>query len=82
MAEPGVDIILAGGDDIIIHLHDESAASKIIECTRKAYSGECGRSMSVGVGNDSREAVINLRQAKLMRGNRIVGINGESGGTE
>jgi hypothetical protein len=78
-AEPGVEIILAGGDDIVVCLRRESAAPELIERVRKAYRRECGRSMSVGVGDDSREAVINLRQAKLMGRNRVVGMNEEYG---
>ena len=75
-AEPGVEIMMAGGDDLVVYLRRESAAPELIERMRKAFREECGRSMSVGVGSDSREAAINLRRAKLMGRNRVVGVDG------
>lgn len=74
-ADQNAEIILAGGDDLVVRLQCESAALEIIERIRKAYSDECGRTISAGVGSDSREAAMNLRLAKLMGRNRIVGIN-------
>lgn len=78
-ADPEAEIILAGGDDFVVRFQHESAAPEFIERLRKAYSAECGRTMSVGIGNDSREATMNLRQAKLMGRNRVVGYKYESG---
>ena len=76
-AVTGAEIILAGGDDLVVRLPGESipvSVSGLIDRLRRDYRSTCGKTLSVGVGCDTREAVLNLRRAKLMGGNRVEGI--------
>jgi GTP cyclohydrolase III len=67
-----VDVIAAGGDDIIVSWPAEVVSQQKIEEVRNAFLQLSGRSMSVGIGTSPREAAENLHRAKLMGKNQAI----------
>ena len=50
-------------------------STELRTATRQELSGPTALTRSCSGRHDTREAVINLRRAKLMGGNRVVGIH-------
>jgi CRISPR/Cas system-associated protein Cas10 (large subunit of type III CRISPR-Cas system) len=67
-----VDVIVAGGDDLIVSWPDGSLATTDVHRIRHIFHDSCGRTMSAGVGFSLSEAAANLRRAKLAGKDRIV----------
>ena len=66
------DIVIAGGDDLLVCFPKDAMNEADIETLRKEFFEECGRSISVGVGSSAAEAASNLRRAKLLGKDRLV----------
>lgn len=71
-SRPGVDVIIAGGDDLVACWQQEHIDLKFIEAARQAFLEASGRTISVGVGSSLSEASSNLRRAKLMGKDKVV----------
>jgi CRISPR/Cas system-associated protein Cas10 (large subunit of type III CRISPR-Cas system) len=71
-SHPGVDVIIAGGDDLVASWHGKAVDFALIEAVRNKFAQACGKTMSAGVGFTASEATGNLRRAKLMGKNRVV----------
>lgn len=75
-SSPDVEIIIAGGDDLLIKynpaLHDKS----LLEEVSAIFKARTNHSMSCGVGEDIPQSVQNLYLAKLYGKNRIRGFSG------
>jgi CRISPR/Cas system-associated protein Cas10 (large subunit of type III CRISPR-Cas system) len=67
-----VDIIVAGGDDLVASWPDASIELADVHELRRIFFRNCGRTMSVGVGYSAAEAVANLRRAKLTGKDKVV----------
>jgi GTP cyclohydrolase III len=68
----GVTIYVCGGDDLVASFADGGISTPDIEKLRQEFHSACGQSISVGIGASAKEAVDNLRRAKLLGGDRIV----------
>lgn len=67
-----IEIILYGGDDLLIKYNDVSNHLNIIQIARTNYFDCCGHYISCGCGNTLNIAMENLRKAKLMGRNHFV----------
>lgn len=65
-------VILAGGDDILLSVPREKYRKELIQELQQAFLATTGISISFGVGNTIEAAYINLRRAKTNRGDKIV----------
>lgn len=66
------DVVIAGGDDLIVSWSRDAIDLDQIELMRNAFSKVSGRTVSVGIGFSASEATSNLRRAKLMGKDKIV----------
>lgn len=71
-SDPRADVIIAGGDDLVVFWPQESIELEQIEKMRHAFYMESGRTISVGAGSSLSEASANLRRAKLMGKDKVV----------
>jgi hypothetical protein len=71
-ARPAADVIIAGGDDLVVCWPQESIETEQIEKMRHTFFTESGRTISAGVGSSLSEASANLRRAKLMGKDKVV----------
>jgi hypothetical protein len=69
----GIEIIILGGDDILIK-YDYLRHSEIIDEIKSLFQNITGNSMSCGVGNSIPQAIQNLHLAKLYGKNQVRGI--------
>lgn len=67
-----IEIILYGGDDLLIKYDDVSDHLNIIQVARKNYFDCCGHYISCGCGDTLNIAMENLRKAKLMGRNHFI----------
>lgn len=67
-----IEIILYGGDDLLIKYNDTSDHLNIIQMARKKYFDCCGHYISCGCGDALKVAMENLRKAKLMGRNHFI----------
>lgn len=65
-------VILAGGDDILLSVPREKYRKELIQKLQQVFLATTGITISFGVGNTIEAAYINLRRAKTNRGDRIV----------
>ena len=63
---PTVEVILAGGDDLLARWTLGAVSLADVEAVRDAFLKFCGQSLSVGVGQSAGRAAYNLRRAKLL----------------
>ena len=68
----GLDVIIAGGDDLVAAWRGEIIDFALIEEVRNHFVQACGKTMSAGIGFTASEATGNLRRAKLMGKNKVV----------
>lgn len=66
-------IRLFGGDDLIAEFSDSSLSAIEINHFRKNFEFRCGVTISAGIGISVKDALSNLRRAKLSGKNRLVG---------
>ena len=69
---PDVKVIVAGGDDLVASWPEGSVEISKLEELRSSFHKTCGRTMSIGVGTSTTEAVHNLHRAKLMGKDQVV----------
>ena len=69
---PNIEIILFGGDDLLIYYDDFEKDMEIINAARNNYFNRCGHYISCGCGNTINLAMENLRKAKLMGKNHFL----------
>lgn len=67
-----IEIILYGGDDLLIKYDEVSNHLNIIQAARKNYFDCCGHYISCGCGDTLNIAMENLRKAKLMGRNHFI----------
>lgn len=65
-------IILAGGDDILLSVPREKYRKELIQELQQAFLAITGITISFGVGNTIEAAYINLRRAKTRKDDKIV----------
>ncbi len=65
-------VILAGGDDILLSVPREKYRKELIQKLQQAFFTTTGITISFGVGNTVEAAYINLRRAKTNKGDKIV----------
>lgn len=65
-------VILAGGDDILLSVPREKYRKELIQKLQEAFLATTGITISFGVGNTIEEAYINLRRAKTRKDDKIV----------
>ena len=70
--ELGAEIIICGGDDLVVCWETGSVTDVDIKLIRASFFDICGRTISVGIGANSHEATNNLRRAKLLGKDRAV----------
>ena len=68
---PGADVVVSGGDDLIVCWEKEPDA-RWIELLRQSFEQDCERTLSVGVGKSTKGATESLRRAKLQGKNNLV----------
>jgi hypothetical protein len=67
-----VDVIAAGGDDLLISWEFAAITETDIHSVRSGFFGQCGCTLSVGIADRLSEAANNLRRAKLLGKDCIV----------
>lgn len=67
-----VTILLVGADDILFSSTDITLEK--LEALRKFYLNKSNLTVSIGVGDNVREAIMNLKEAKVSGKNIIKGI--------
>jgi hypothetical protein len=65
-------VILAGGDDILLSVPRENYRKELIQKLQQAFLTTTGITISFGVGNTVEAAYINLRRAKTRKDDKIV----------
>ncbi|MEL6675274.1 MAG: mCpol domain-containing protein [Bacteroidota bacterium] len=70
---PEIEIIIIGGDDLLIKYPEETYAYKLLEEIRAIFSENMNHqnTFSCGVGKSIEEAIQNLDKAKLFGKNQI-----------
>jgi len=71
-AAMGGDIVVAGGDDLLLRLPAEYFDLDVLERLRKSFQALTGCSLSIGVATELDGAYLNLRRAKARGGDVIV----------
>ena len=69
---PGTRIIVLGGDDLVATWPTKEIDLNIIMELQKRFEFHSSRTISVGIGANSRAALENLHRAKLLGRNRII----------
>ena len=69
----GVKIHLFGGDDLIAEFTNPLNTLEQIELFREQFKIQSGVTISAGIGENIENALTNLRRAKLLGKNRLVG---------
>ena len=72
-AQPGVDVILSGGDEMLIRYDPTVIGITFLENIRRIFVSKTGISLSCGVGISISESIHNLRLAKLYGKNQTRG---------
>jgi hypothetical protein len=72
-SKDGIEIIILGGDDILIRYDTLKHGNELLEEIRNTFKARTGNSMSCGVGKDIPESIWNLHLAKLHGKNMIKG---------
>ncbi len=72
-AREGVDVLIAGGDDLLIRFDNTLHGIELLNEIRETYSSRTGVRLSCGTGVSVIESVNNLRLAKLYGKNQIRG---------
>ncbi len=72
-AKSDVEIIILGGDDILIKYNDVKHNKDFLVEIARIFKDYTGLTMSCGVGGEITESVYNLRLAKLYGKNQIRG---------
>ncbi len=73
-SKKGIEIIILGGDDILISYSFLEEEKKLLEDVRNKFFTRTGNTMSCGVSDDLPEAIWNLHLAKLYGKDIIRGI--------
>jgi len=71
--ETDIEIIIAGGDDLLIVTENGKIPKKLLNKIRNIFkkSNSQNATMSCGIGNSIQEAIFNLERAKLLGKDRI-----------
>jgi CRISPR/Cas system-associated protein Cas10 (large subunit of type III CRISPR-Cas system) len=64
-------VIFAGGDEVLAQVSPRNTTSAKLRNIQHAYRAACGRTLSVGIGTTTANAVDALRRAKLQGRNRV-----------
>ncbi|WP_157538058.1 mCpol domain-containing protein [Microbacterium sp. Root280D1] len=72
----GGTIVFAAGDEVLAHLPNECDLTQI-DALRTQFHTESGLTVSCGVGDNPRQATLNLHLAKLRGKNRTQELRGE-----
>jgi len=67
-----VNILLIGADDILFS--SSSISREKLEVLKEFYSNKSSLTVSIGVGNNIKETMLNLKEAKVSGKNIIKGI--------
>lgn len=70
----GIEIIILGGDDLLIKFDSKKYGQMLIEEIRAHYKSKTGTSLSCGIGKSIPESIQNLRLAKLYGKNQTKGL--------
>jgi hypothetical protein len=68
-------VIVAGGDDILLSVPCENYRKELIQKLQQAFFATTGITISFGVGKTIEAAYINLRRAKTSKDDKIVEFN-------
>jgi len=71
----GVEIVIIGGDDLLIRYEGEKLTKAVVEDVRKLFKSKTGISMSCGIGANITESIQNLHLAKLYGRDQIRGLS-------
>ena len=72
-AKGDIDIIISGGDDLLIQYDFNKYGTYILDEVRAIFTNKTGLSISCGFGDDIAQSINNLRLAKLYGKNQIKG---------
>jgi hypothetical protein len=72
VASMGGDIVVAGGDDILLRVPPGTFDSDVLESLRRAFEQQTGGSFSIGAAPEIETAYLNLRRAKARGGNAMI----------
>jgi hypothetical protein len=67
-----MEIIMVGCDDILIRMEAEHYRRNFLVTLMRLFNDTSGCTISIGVGSDLQEALLNLSKAKLSGKNKIV----------
>jgi len=65
-------VIVAGGDDILLHVPREKYRKELIQKLQQVFHNITGVTISFGVGKTIEAVYINLRRAKTNKNDKIV----------
>ncbi|WP_026995408.1 mCpol domain-containing protein [Flectobacillus major] len=65
------EVLIAGGDDILVKLHDDDKFIEVLNSIGEIFFGKTGLTISGGVGDDIKTAIYELSIAKLYGKNQI-----------
>lgn len=68
----GAEVIIAGGDDILLRLQPESYSHETLTDLQNQFHQSTGCTISFGVGSQVEWSFVNLRKAKAMGGGLII----------
>lgn len=71
-SRPDVEVLVAGGDDVLARWPAGALTLDDVEAIRALFHRACGQTLSVGIGRSLHDATINLRRAKLLGKARVV----------
>lgn len=69
---PGYEILMVGCDDILMKVNSKLIDIKFLDGINDHFFQETGFTLSIGIGLNINEAMLNLRKAKLLGKNRII----------
>lgn len=72
IAKMGGEIVVAGGDDLLLRVPAESFTPAVLEALRRSFQLQTGCSLSIGAAQDVDRAYINLRRAKARGGDALI----------
>lgn len=73
--ESSLELLMFGCDELILVGYDFFIVNNLVNKLRNSFHTDTGFTMSAGFGKTLRESIENLRRAKLLGRNRVIGID-------
>lgn len=73
--DSSLELLMFGCDELILVGYDFFIVKNLVNKLRKSFHIDTGFTMSAGFGKTLRESLENLRRAKLLGRNRVIGID-------